>query len=103
MVGFQTKSPQGERKRIFRLIPGLERAEFARLGGLHRNTFLNSHGVRPRLTYVPELAIGSTTSSSSVEITSLPPEQRVAKVRAFNVWRGNHRHQRRCIIRSVPS
>ena len=45
MVGFQTKLKHGEQTRIFRLIPGLERAEFARLGGIHRNTFINS----PRL------------------------------------------------------
>ena len=45
MVGFQTKLKYGEQARVLRLIPGLERAEFARLGGLHRNTFLNS----PRL------------------------------------------------------
>jgi len=45
MVGFQTKLKHGEQVRIFRMIAGLERAEFARLGGLHRNTFLNS----PRL------------------------------------------------------
>jgi methylenetetrahydrofolate--tRNA-(uracil-5-)-methyltransferase len=42
MVGFQTKLRHGAQTRIFRMIPGLERAEFARLGGLHRNTFLNS-------------------------------------------------------------
>jgi methylenetetrahydrofolate--tRNA-(uracil-5-)-methyltransferase len=42
MVGFQTKLKHGDQVRIFRTIPGLERAEFARLGGLHRNTFLNS-------------------------------------------------------------
>jgi methylenetetrahydrofolate--tRNA-(uracil-5-)-methyltransferase len=42
MVGFQTKLRHAEQVRIFRMIPGLERAEFARLGGLHRNTFLNS-------------------------------------------------------------
>lgn len=42
MVGFQTKLRHGEQTRIFRTIPGLENAEFARLGGLHRNTFLNS-------------------------------------------------------------
>ncbi len=42
MVGFQTKMKHGEQIRLFRTIPGLERAEFARLGGLHRNTFLNS-------------------------------------------------------------
>ena len=45
MVGFQTKLKHGEQTRIFRAIPGLAKAEFARLGGLHRNTFLNS----PRL------------------------------------------------------
>ena len=45
MVGFQTKLKHGEQVRLFRTIPGLENAEFARLGGLHRNTFLNS----PRL------------------------------------------------------
>lgn len=45
MVGFQTKLTHGEQTRIFRMIPGLENAQFARLGGLHRNTFLNS----PRL------------------------------------------------------
>ena len=42
MVGFQTKLTHGEQVRIFRTIPGLESAEFARLGGLHRNTFLNA-------------------------------------------------------------
>jgi methylenetetrahydrofolate--tRNA-(uracil-5-)-methyltransferase len=45
IVGFQTKLKHGEQVRIFRRIPGLANAEFARLGGLHRNTFLNS----PRL------------------------------------------------------
>jgi methylenetetrahydrofolate--tRNA-(uracil-5-)-methyltransferase len=45
MVGFQTKLRHGEQTRILRTIPGLERAQFARLGGLHRNTFLTS----PRL------------------------------------------------------
>jgi methylenetetrahydrofolate--tRNA-(uracil-5-)-methyltransferase len=45
IVGFQTKLKHGEQTRIFRTIPGLANAEFARLGGLHRNTFLNS----PRL------------------------------------------------------
>jgi methylenetetrahydrofolate--tRNA-(uracil-5-)-methyltransferase len=42
MVGFQTKLKYAEQTRVFRMIPGLENAEFARLGGLHRNTFLNS-------------------------------------------------------------
>ena len=42
MVGFQTKLRHSEQTRIFRMIPGLENASFARLGGLHRNTFINS-------------------------------------------------------------
>lgn len=45
LVGFQTKLKHAEQVRVFRMIPGLENAEFARLGGLHRNTFLDS----PRL------------------------------------------------------
>ena len=45
MVGFQTKLKHGEQVRIFRTIPGLENAEFARLGGIHRNSFIKS----PRL------------------------------------------------------
>jgi len=45
MVGFQTKLKHGAQSEIFRTIPGLEKAVFARLGGLHRNTFINS----PRL------------------------------------------------------
>jgi len=42
MVGFQTKLKHADQVRIFRTIPGLEKAEFARLGGIHRNTYLNS-------------------------------------------------------------
>lgn len=41
MVGFQTKLRHGEQARIFRAIPGLETAEFARMGGMHKNTFVN--------------------------------------------------------------
>ncbi|MGB2492234.1 MAG: methylenetetrahydrofolate--tRNA-(uracil(54)-C(5))-methyltransferase (FADH(2)-oxidizing) TrmFO, partial [Candidatus Puniceispirillum sp.] len=42
MVGFQTKLKHAEQVRVFQTIPGLEEAQFARLGGLHRNTFINS-------------------------------------------------------------
>ncbi len=42
LVGFQTKLTYGEQKRVFRMIPGLEQAEFLRYGSLHRNTFINS-------------------------------------------------------------
>lgn len=50
MVGFQTSLKWGEQKRVFRLIPGLEQAEFVRLGVMHRNTFIKSPRVlRPTL------------------------------------------------------
>jgi methylenetetrahydrofolate--tRNA-(uracil-5-)-methyltransferase len=58
IVGFQTKLRHAEQVRLFRTIPGLERAEFARLGGLHRNTFLNSPRLldgRLRLKAAPRL------------------------------------------------
>jgi methylenetetrahydrofolate--tRNA-(uracil-5-)-methyltransferase len=42
LVGFQTKMTYPEQRRVFKMIPGLERAEFVRLGSLHRNTFINS-------------------------------------------------------------
>ena len=42
MVGFQTNLRWGEQKRVFRMIPGLENAEFVRMGVMHRNTFINS-------------------------------------------------------------
>ncbi len=54
MVGFQTKMTHGEQTRVLRLIPGLENARFARLGGIHRNTFINS----PRLL-TPDLQLKS--------------------------------------------
>jgi methylenetetrahydrofolate--tRNA-(uracil-5-)-methyltransferase len=64
MVGFQTKLKHGEQTRIFRTIPGLANAEFARLGGLHRNTFINSPKLldetlrlkaRPRLRFAGQI------------------------------------------------
>ncbi len=58
IVGFQTKLRHAEQLRVFRTIPGLEHAEFARLGGLHRNTFINSPKLldeRLRLKSLPRL------------------------------------------------
>ena len=64
LVGFQTKLKHGEQVRVFRAIPGLEDAQFARLGGLHRNTFLNSPRLldpqlrlkaRPRLRFAGQI------------------------------------------------
>lgn len=65
IVGFQTKLKWGEQKRIFRMIPGLETAEFARLGGIHRNTFLNSPRLldaRQRLKAAPRLRFAGQIS-----------------------------------------
>ena len=65
IVGFQTKLKYGEQTRIFRMIPGLERAEFARLGGIHRNTYINSPKLldarlrlkaEPRLRFAGQIA-----------------------------------------------
>jgi len=64
MVGFQTKLKHAAQVGIFRMIPGLQRAEFARLGGLHRNTFINSPRLldaslrlkaRPRLRFAGQI------------------------------------------------
>jgi methylenetetrahydrofolate--tRNA-(uracil-5-)-methyltransferase len=58
MVGFQTKMKYADQVRLFRTIPGLENAEFARLGGLHRNTFINSPellDVKLRLKKAPHI------------------------------------------------
>lgn len=58
MVGFQTKLKYGAQADIFRMIPGLEDAQFARLGGIHRNTFLNSPKLldnRLRLKSMPRI------------------------------------------------
>ena len=63
--GFQTKLKHGEQVRIFRTIPGLEQAEFARLGGLHRNTYLNSPKVLDetlRLRALPRLRFAGQIS-----------------------------------------
>jgi len=98
MVGFQTKLKYGAQTEIFRMIPGLEQAEFARLGGLHRNTYLNSPDLldetlrlksRPHIRfagqitgcegYVESAAIGLLTGcfvsqEISGEAPILPPE-----------------------------
>jgi len=99
MVGFQTKLKHAEQIRILRTIPGLENAEFARLGGLHRNTFINSpkqldarlrHKLRPQFRfagqitgvegYVESAAIGLLAGRFAAqermdrELPSPPPE-----------------------------
>ena len=101
MVGFQTKLRHAEQARVFRLIPGLENASFARLGGLHRNTFLKSPAIldgtlrlraRPHLRfagqitgcegYVESAAIGLVagllTAAEARGETMLPPPPETA-------------------------
>ncbi|KJR98418.1 MAG: tRNA (uracil-5-)-methyltransferase [Desulfobulbaceae bacterium BRH_c16a] len=65
MVGFQTKLTYPEQQRIFRLIPGMEKAEFARLGSIHRNTFVLSPEIlRPTLQFItrPDLLLAGQLS-----------------------------------------
>ena len=65
MVGFQTKLTYPEQKRIFRLIPGMEQAEFARFGSIHRNTFVLSPTLlRPTLQFIarPDLLLAGQLS-----------------------------------------
>ena len=115
MVGFQTKLKHGEQLRVFRSIPGLENAEFARLGGVHRNTFLNSPklldasmrlNVMPRLRfagqitgcegYVESAAIGLLAGRFAAaerlgETVSLPPPT-TAHGALLNHITGGHVH-----------
>jgi methylenetetrahydrofolate--tRNA-(uracil-5-)-methyltransferase len=113
MVGFQTKLKYGAQSDIFRMIPGLENAVFARLGGLHRNTFLNSPKVldeslrlraEPRLRfagqitgvegYVESAAIGLLTgrfaAAEKLGHTITPPPLTTAMGALINHITGGH-------------
>ena len=86
MVGFQTKLKHGEQVRIFRTIPGLEKAEFARLGGVHRNTFLNSPKLLDatlRLKAAPRLRFAGqiTGCEGYVEVRRDRPARRTLRCR----------------------
>ncbi len=68
LVGFQTKLTYPEQERIFRLIPGLAKAEFARLGSIHRNTFIHSPGLlSPHLNFLQHPNIFVAGQLSGVE------------------------------------
>jgi methylenetetrahydrofolate--tRNA-(uracil-5-)-methyltransferase len=68
LVGFQTKLTYPEQKRVFRRIPGLSRAEFARLGSIHRNTFIRSPGLlSPHLNFIHHPNIFVAGQLSGVE------------------------------------
>ena len=111
MVGFQTKLKHGEQVRIFRTIPGLENAEFARLGGIHRNSFIRSpelldHELRlkamPHIRfagqitgcegYVESAAIGLLAARfAAAEIARPHPAGAAARNRARRAARPHHR------------
>jgi methylenetetrahydrofolate--tRNA-(uracil-5-)-methyltransferase len=113
MVGFQTKLVYGAQTGVFRMIPGLESADFARLGGLHRNTFLNSPKVldislrlkaEPRLRfagqitgcegYVESAAVGLITGRMAARErlgrVLAPPPQTTAIGALLNHITGGH-------------
>ena len=101
MVGFQTKLKHGEQVRVFRTIPGLDNAEFARLGGLHRNTFLNSPKLldgRLRLKAEPRLRFaGQITGCRRLrgERGDRPAGRPVRRRRSGWAWHRARRRRRR--------
>jgi len=85
MVGFQTKLTYPEQKRVFRLIPGLENAEFVRLGSIHRNTFVCAPKVIDetlKLKNMPNIFLAGQISGVEgyVESTAM------GFIAAINVW-----------------
>src|SRR5690606_1714880 len=89
LVGFQTRLKIGEQKRIFRMIPGLEEAEFLRWGSIHRNTYLNfpaglsAHGSlkeRPELIFAGQLTgVEGYTESTAVGILAAVNLDRIVR------------------------
>ncbi len=68
LVGFQTKLKYGEQERVFRMIPGLEQAEFVRRGSIHRNTFIRSPGLlSPHLNFIKHSKLFLAGQISGVE------------------------------------
>ena len=120
MVGFQTKLKHGEQVRIFRTIPGLENAEFARLGGIHRNSFINSPRLldgelrlksKPNIRfagqitgcegYVESAAVGILAARfAAAELRGDGSAAAAARNRARRPARPHHRRRRR---RDVPA
>ena len=120
MVGFQTKLKHGEQVRIFRTIPGLENAEFARLGGIHRNSFINSPRLldgelrlksKPNIRfagqitgcegYVESASVGILAARfAAAELARRDPAAAAARDRARRPARPYHRRRRR---RDVPA
>jgi methylenetetrahydrofolate--tRNA-(uracil-5-)-methyltransferase len=99
LVGFQTKLTYPEQRRVFRLIPGLERAEFARLGSIHRNTFIRSPGfLSPALNFFhyPNIFLAGQISGVEGYVESAAMGL-LAGINAARLVKGRplqHRHQR---------
>ena len=102
IVGFQTKLKHGAQQRVFRTIPGLENAEFARLGGLHRNTFLNSPKLldgqlrlraQPRLRFAGQMT-GCEGYVESASIGLIAGLYAAANARGAASWRRRRRPRR---------
>lgn len=104
LVGFQTRLTYPEQRRVFRMIPGLENAEFARLGVMHRNTFLNSPGFlddtyrvirEPRLAFAGQITgvEGYVESAASGLLCGLSAALRELG-REPPHFSGAHRHRR---------
>lgn len=73
IVGFQTKMKHGEQERVFRTIPGLENAVFARLGGIHRNTFIKSPELLDeRLRLRPSSSLRSPARGEAIQTEETP-------------------------------
>ena len=97
MVGFQTKLKYGEQGRIFRMIPGLEGAEFARLGGMHRNTYLNSPRLldaRLRLKRAPRLRFAGQITGCEGYVESAAVGLIAGRFAAASGSEGNSSHRR---------
>ncbi len=127
MVGFQTKLKYGAQAEIFRMIPGLQNAEFARLGGLHRNTYINSPTLldpsltlksRPGLRfagqitgcegYVESASVGLMAGRFAAaerkgEAVSLPPATTALGSLLGHITGGHHRQRRGAWQAVVPA
>ncbi|MDP9423536.1 MAG: methylenetetrahydrofolate--tRNA-(uracil(54)-C(5))-methyltransferase (FADH(2)-oxidizing) TrmFO, partial [Pseudomonadota bacterium] len=89
MVGFQTKLKHGEQVRIFRTIPGLENAEFARLGGIHRNSFIRSPELldhQLRLKAMPHIRFAGQITGCEGYVESAAIGLLAAQFAAAEVW-----------------
>jgi methylenetetrahydrofolate--tRNA-(uracil-5-)-methyltransferase len=103
LVGFQTQMKWGEQARVFRLIPGLENAEFPRFGMIHRNTYVNAPTVL-RETWQTKMRDGLLFAGQmESRVTSNPPPRGSSPAATLPRWRSaSHRRLRRVRRQSAP-